>query len=244
MPRRLIAPLLLAVLPLLAGCGLLSVPAATGSGPLPAVARTPTAIPTDATLPPGTPVAAGRWSWIVGPVLWDRTPSILAANPHAPSVPDGYGWAVVHLTATNVSTERASPSIFDATLAAAGWTVSSHQIAETPVRLPDAFTSKTVGPGESVTGDIGFWVPLHAQTDRFCSVTLDVRPRVTAESEEFVFACSVDPGSAATDAPPPATSTPTPATTPTRTTKPTATPLASPTAPPTPVPTPGATAGG
>lgn len=230
MPRRLIAPLLLALLPLVAGCGLLSAPAATGSAPLPLTMASPTASPTSAILPAGTTVTAGRWAWTVGPVAWDRTPQVIAANTHAPPVPDGYGWAVVRLTATNTSTVDASPSIFDLTLDAAGWSVSSHELSESPVRLPDPFQPKTVAPGESVTGDVGFWLPLHAQTDRFCSLTLEVRPRVTAEAERFDFDCG-DAGPAPTSSPPAgSTSTPSPSPSPTPTPPATAAPL---TAPPT-----------
>lgn len=194
MPRRFASALVTAALScLLAGCALVPVPGATGSERLPTpgvTAATETAPPVRE---PGTAVASGRWQWTVSSVDWDRTAAVHEANPHAHAPVEGYGWAVLRLTAENMSAESASPSLFDVTLVASGWSVAHRALSESPVRLPDAFVPRTVQPGENVSGDLGFWMPLRAQADPGCRVHLSVRHTVTGAPEDFVFACTAAP---------------------------------------------------
>ena len=182
---------------LLAGCAFFPVPGATGAAGgtegenviLP-TSPSPTApAPVSAPLPPGTPVDFGRWRWEVSGVAWDRTPVILAANAQAPKPPDGYGWAVVHLTAHNISAEEATPSFFDVVLQAGGWTVERRAMAASHVRLAEPFEPASVAPGGSMSGDVGFWMPLRAESDPTCVVHLAVRQTFPEPPTDFVFTC-------------------------------------------------------
>jgi len=180
----------LAVLPLLSGC----VPFRAAAAPLPAPAPTENVDETLALplpVPAGGTVTSGPFEFTLSGVRWDRTPKILQRNVDPATVPDGYGYALVTLSAKNITLKPASVGLFTITVHAAGWHVDHRAIANDPIVIPDRFVPTELGPGESVTGNLGFWLPVDvAATDPTCVVELTVPGWVLDKSpDRFMFGC-------------------------------------------------------
>lgn len=145
----------------------------------------------DVILPPGQTLSAGRWRVTLDPVEWDQTARILDANIAPPAVPDGYGWALVRMTVENVGAERAVPGTIEVGLRAGGWEVSHRDQTAGTVRIPDSFAARDLAPGESVSGNLGFWLPVRAASaDSDCVLELEVRATPMADPTVQTIACN------------------------------------------------------
>lgn len=173
----------------LSGCA-----AATGAeaaiGPSPVVPAVAGSAAPEEEAAPGSSFDAGRFSYRLGAVEWDQDARVRAANLAPPPDADGYGWALIPLTVTNVSDEPAAPGQFAVTLHAAGWSVGDREAEKGVVRMPDAFRSRVLQPGESLTGNLGFRLPDRAASDASCWVGIDVWDRGGRQADAHGFRCA------------------------------------------------------
>lgn len=124
------------------------------------------------TLPLGAPVAIDRFEYSLGPVEWDQTERVVTAAAAPPAIPEGYGWALIRLTITNRFNDPATPGRFTIVLHAAGWDVPHTKVYGSPTPMPDSFDPLELAGGESVAGNLGFWIPDLASSDPDCYIEL------------------------------------------------------------------------
>jgi len=155
-----------------------------------AAVSTPTAAPRAAVLPAGSAVTMGRWTFTMGAVQWNQRSEVLAANPYAPSIPSGQGWATLPITVRNASDQMLTPGLFEVVLHAGGKSISQFAVDDGEYRIPGRFTAVSLEPGESLHGNLGFRVADSAASAPDCRIELRVRSMITATPQSQLFSCA------------------------------------------------------
>lgn len=143
----------------------------------PAVSTAEAALPSDAIHVAGSVLDIPGWRVAVGELQWGQTASVYAAKALNPLVTPGWEWVLLPVELTSTSASGAEEPALDVTLSAGVISMSHHDKSSKlypTSTLPYELDERTVPPGETRSGQVGWMVPSSARDAGTCVLKVKV----------------------------------------------------------------------